>query len=183
MTTVSPVPTSTRRADVAPAPRWLTALGWIAPIACAATKAIDIGARAADILAVVALGVAAVLGVDVDASELTHQQLHVRRRVMVSEPRSDVPMPVGQGTVPPSVPESQNHPRQRGGRHGRQVPPASAPPDPAKTVEGDPRGVEHEERYVQRLVHTAQSAARASGIMEPAGGPTGAAPVHDRQST
>ncbi len=39
MTTVSPVPTSTRRADVAPAPRWLTALGWIAPIAFVAAQA------------------------------------------------------------------------------------------------------------------------------------------------
>jgi hypothetical protein len=90
-----------------------------------------------------------------ESSQFLNEQLNIRRRVPVAQPSPDLPMPVGARTVAPTVPRAQTEPRKSSERDRREVPGPSPPPDPAQTVECNPRSVEHEEETVEYRVHRA----------------------------
>src|SRR5688572_26497775 len=88
-----------------------------------------------------------------DASELPDQQLNVRRRIDEAQARANLPVPVSEGTVSPTVAKAQHEPRRRGERDRGELPRAGASPDPPGADEDNPRRMEHEEGDVQRLIH------------------------------
>ena len=98
----------------------------------------------------------------VEPEQFAREQLHIGVRVDLPEPRSHLPMPLGQLAIAPAVPDAQTEPGSEGHGNSGQMPAASGAPGPADDGENDPTRVEHEKADVQRLVH------RASPISRPA---------------
>lgn len=71
---------------------------------------------------------------------------------MVPQPVAHFPMPVGAGTVTPSIPNAKHKPRKGGKQQRYQIPFPRFGKQPPERIKENKRSMKNEEEIIQRLV-------------------------------